>query len=61
MSHGTFDGDKADDHIDAEIIDVIEDVMVSPEGIDAVKPKPQGEGAPLISSGRNRPERSEGI
>jgi integrase len=34
VPHGAFDSDKADDHIDAEIVDVIEDVVVSPEGIE---------------------------
>jgi len=34
VPHGTANPEKADDHIDAEIVDVIEDVVVSPVGIE---------------------------
>ena len=34
LPHGASDASGADDSIDAEIVDVIEDVLVSPEGIE---------------------------
>jgi integrase len=44
VPHGAFNSDRADDHIDAEIVDVIEDVVVSPEGIEPARPSPKGDG-----------------
>ena len=35
--------------------------MVSPEGIDAVKPSPKGEGAPLIPPGEPRRDECRGV
>jgi hypothetical protein len=44
VPHGTFSSDKADDYVDAEVVDVIEDVVVSPEGIEPARPRPQADG-----------------
>jgi hypothetical protein len=52
VPHGQKESIDTDDVIDAETVDVLEDVMVSPEGIDLVQSSAKREDARLMTSGR---------
>ena len=59
VPHGASRASAADDQPDAETVDLIEDVVVSPEGI-VPAGAAAGRAACLMCSGRNQRERSEG-